>query len=336
VIASWTLGQQHALAAEAARAPSVHNVQPARWRFLGGDGLALFRARERAIPVADPGGHDLWASLGAAWEGMRIALSRQALTLDTPVLTGDGLSALDAAAGCDPVARATFVSGATLDADADFVTTRRAWRGTFARPPGDFARRIGTLPSDDVVVLTDQRLIGEIAGWHDDATVGFLRQRAQFEELRSWLRLTPRDPRWHRDGLTADALALGAAERRAARLVMRWPVLRVLRSVGLDRMFASEAAQVRSAAALIAYAPDASLTSFEAGRRFYRLWLALERAGLAACPMSAVCDDPATRARVTDAFGLPAERRLRFLLRTGVAQRMPAASPRLPAGELLV
>ena len=51
-----SLAEQRAVVAEASRAPSVHNVQPARWRFVD-DSVVLFRAIDRALPVADPTGH---------------------------------------------------------------------------------------------------------------------------------------------------------------------------------------------------------------------------------------------------------------------------------------
>ena len=85
-----TREEQFAIVAEASRAPSVHNVQPARWRFMPGAVLLLEDVRRR-LPDADPSGHDTLVSLGAAWEGMRIALSLRGLELDTP----DTLSVVD-------------------------------------------------------------------------------------------------------------------------------------------------------------------------------------------------------------------------------------------------
>ena len=49
----------------AVRAPSIHNTQPWRWR-LGDDGLRLLADRGRQLTVADPDGHSLLISCGAA------------------------------------------------------------------------------------------------------------------------------------------------------------------------------------------------------------------------------------------------------------------------------
>ena len=44
------------LVAEANLAPSVHNTQPARWRFLPGGRMLLLEDVRRRIPFADPTG----------------------------------------------------------------------------------------------------------------------------------------------------------------------------------------------------------------------------------------------------------------------------------------
>ena len=109
---------------EAARAPSVHNVQPARWRFGTAGTVTLFRALDRVLPVADPTGHDVAVSLGAAFEGMAIALSRVGLTLGAPAPERDAR-----ADGCEPVVRATITPGGEPDPLAPWVhvaTIRRA------------------------------------------------------------------------------------------------------------------------------------------------------------------------------------------------------------------
>ncbi len=326
-----------AVVAAASRAPTVHNIQPARWRF-GADGdVTLFRATDRALPVADPTGRDLAASLGAAWEGLVIALSEHGLSITQPE---HGAGGADGAMppGCEAVCRGTIraAPAPAPDPDAAAAGARRSWRGTFLEPSADQRSALAHLSSDDQRLITDAVTIREVARLHDAATLRVMRQRDYFEETARWLRLSPTDPRWHRDGLTADALALAPAERLSARLALRWGAFRTLGVVGADRVFVSESAQVESAHALVAFTPRRSRSEFESGRAFYRLWLALERIGLAAVPMSAVCDDPETAAWIAAQLSLPRDRVLRNLLRVGVAPRAPARSPRLPVDELIV
>ena len=47
------------LIAEASLAPSVHNIQPTRWRLLSGDTILLLEDGQRRLPAADPSGYDV-------------------------------------------------------------------------------------------------------------------------------------------------------------------------------------------------------------------------------------------------------------------------------------
>ncbi len=296
---------------EAARAPSAHNVQPARWRFEPGGDVVLFRALDRTLPVSDPTGHDIQASLGAAFEGMAIALSRLAFTLRAPVPEHAAQ-----AEGCEPVARARIVGSAKLDPLAHAVMKRRCYRGSFTRRGARELAAARTVEAADVQVLDDQ-----LDNYH--------------AELWKWLRLSRRDPRYRRDGLNADCLALSSTQRVAARVLLRPSVFSQLTRLRVARPLISEAAQVRSAIALVLFMPRRTDSPFEVGRRFYRLWLELTAAGLYAAPMSASADDTKTRARYEE--HVTSDRRLANVLRVGHApEGLVAESHRLPTAELLV
>ncbi|MFB8001444.1 Acg family FMN-binding oxidoreductase [Nocardia sp. NPDC056000] len=58
----------------AARAPSIHNTQPWRWR-LDDDVINLFADPERHLPAADPDSRGLVMSCGAALHHLRVALA---------------------------------------------------------------------------------------------------------------------------------------------------------------------------------------------------------------------------------------------------------------------
>lgn len=362
-----TSEQRDAVVAEAARAPSVHNVQPARWRF-DADGVVLLRAPGRELPVGDPSGHDLAASLGAAWEGMAIALSRTGCVLGAPVAVGasrgQGAGEADGArtdgedvaraisvtgeagdrarlpgggAPPQPVARALITTGITGPTAADplapWVHARRSFRGRFA-PPTDLARtRLLALAAPDTVVVDDAGDIRDIAAMHDRATWHFEANPAYHAELWSWLRLSPSHPAWSRDGLNADCLALSHVERAGARVALRPGVFALLSRLGIARHLVSEAPQVRSATGIVLFAPRRDLAPFDVGRRFYRLWLELTAAGLHAAPMSATSDFDETRTALERRHAIPSDRRLANVLRVGIAADV-AESPRLPLHEL--
>lgn len=317
-----------ALVREAARAPSVHNVQPARWRFEPGGDVVLFRALDRTLPVADPAGHDVQASLGAAFEGMAIALSRLGLGLAAP----EPEQAAEAE-GCEPVVRARITREAPLDPLAPYVEQRRTWRGRFTVRGAREVNAARQVAAADVVVLDDVLDIRRAARSHDLATWRFESRPAYHRELWSWLRLSPNDPRYARDGLSAECLGLSPPARLAAQLLLWPPVFSALGRLGIARHLVSEAVPVRSAIALVLLVPEIELSAFDVGRRFYRLWLEITAAGLHAAPMSASADDPSTRERWSE--HVPPGHRLANLLRVGhVGSYRVPASARLPVEEV--
>jgi hypothetical protein len=290
----------------------------------------LFRALDRALPVADPTGHDVEVSLGAAFEGMAIALSRIGLTLGPPA--PDRASEAE---GCAAVVRARVTEGAPEDPLAPYVSARRSYRGEFTRRGARELAGARLMEANDVHVIDDALDIRLAGRSHDAATWRFESRPAYHAELWSWLRLRHHDPRYRRDGLNADCLALSNAERYAAMVLLRPMVFRVLSHLGVARLLISESSAVKSAIALVLFIPLRTASPFEVGRRFYRLWLEITAAGLHAVPMSASADDAGTRAQYERL--IPSERRLANVLRVGHAPTGGVAeSHRLPVVELIV
>ncbi|MFE1194066.1 Acg family FMN-binding oxidoreductase [Streptomyces olivaceoviridis] len=70
-----------ALVAEAVTAPSMHNAQPWRFRFLAGERvLLLFADLDRAMPRSDPGDRALHIGCGAALFTLRVAAAHAGIT----------------------------------------------------------------------------------------------------------------------------------------------------------------------------------------------------------------------------------------------------------------
>jgi hypothetical protein len=319
---------QRQVVQEAARSPSVHNVQPACWRFLPGGEVRLLRDTRRALPVADPTGRDVLVSLGAAFEGLGLALSRRGLGLSLPE-SWEG----PAERPYEPVRRAWIVEAAP-DPLAGELLRRRAYRGRFARATAEeiAALRQRFEGAEDAALLFE-----DLGRRHDEASYGFVRQPAYEAELYRWLRFVRGSPGWRRDGLNADCMALSAPERWAGAVLLHPRVYPLMKALGLGRLLISEAPQVASASALLLFHVPLTQPPFEVGRRFHRLWLELSAAGWHACPLSALADDPAANAEIREKAGLPEDRRLVNVLRVGKApEGAVAESPRLPAEELIV
>jgi nitroreductase len=324
--------QQLELVREAARAPSAHNTQPARWRFAPDGTVELREDVTRRLTVGDPTGRDAGAGLGAALEGLSLALSRRGLRLE-------GLSpGAEPGASLPLAARAHIVDGAIEDPLARLVHDRRSWRGRFTgSEPGDHQVLKATLERrGDAFVLLERSAIEEVAELNDRCLWSFMREPGYRAEFHRWMRFSRSDPRWARDGLTTECLALSPLEGGLAAVVLRPAVLGALGSLGLARSIVSERAVTRSAAAIVLFSRPHAEPPLETGRAFYRLWLELTAMGYRACPMSAVADSDEGAAHVRSRWPFPAAHRLVNVLRVGRPRGVPALSPRLPAEELLV
>jgi hypothetical protein len=324
---------QMELVREAARSPSVHNVQPARWRFLEDGSVHLLRVLHRALPVADPHGHDVGLSMGSTFEGMAMALSSRGLGLSEPRFpaTPDGSDQ-------ERFAEARLQSRPEVDPLLCWLPRRRSYRGRFLAGTDEDRKVLSKAFStaDDVTLMTDRAGIASIAVRYDEACYGFVRRRGYERELYAWMRFRRGSRNWNRDGLTADCMALSPPERWAGAVLLHPIVYALMKSLGLGKTLISEAAQIRSAAALLLFHVPDACTPFDAGRRFHRRWLELAAAGFHACPLSALADDPGSNAELCSLADVPRDRRLVNVLRAGRAPvGAVAESPRLPVAELL-
>lgn len=123
-------GQITRLVEAAALAPSPHNIQPARWRFTVDGRVELHEDTTRWLSVGDPTGRDNALALGAAWEGMALALSTQGLGLAEERLE-NLIWPSRSPARVRQVASARIVSGVRPDVLAEAVRRRQSFRGIF-------------------------------------------------------------------------------------------------------------------------------------------------------------------------------------------------------------
>jgi nitroreductase len=327
----WEEDTFRTIVALAALAPSVHNIQPARFRFTP-TGIELFEDRRRGLRIGDPHGADSLKSLGAAAEGCALAAS--ALGLRTEISRPSQSD--DFPLRC--VAQLHFAPGGHADPLQDWTHKRASWRGmleTSDESESALTRLEETLP--DVRLVRDRHGKRMIAEFYDDVSLEVLRGRAYRLELLSWMRLHRTHPDFARDGLNADAMSLSEFEARAAAIVLSDPAFVGLDFIGLAAPLISEQKKVESAAAIALFHCAEDEPPFQTGRRFYRLWLELEQAGLAACPMSVLADVPTAAHRLMRDFSVPGARTLVSALRIG---KRPAgagfARARLPLDELII
>ena len=296
------------LVADASLAPSVHNVQPARWR-LERDSVLLLEDMNVRLSAADPTGRDAEMSLGAAFEGFAMAAAEHGLSANYTSIDAD-------TADLRPVARLQFAKKATTDPLNAYVETRQSWRGVFTPPTdADHAPAMG-LTGPDCTVFTAPDTIALIAQLLDTASFGFMDQDDFRRELVSWMRLRKGHPRWGQDGLNAQAMQLGILEKLGAGVVTGVG-FRPLAVLGLAAPLLAEAAKTTSAAAIVAFHRPQDEAPFESGRAFYRAWLRIEAAGFGAAVLAALADDRTSNATMAAMAGLNADQHLISAFRIG-------------------
>jgi hypothetical protein len=315
------------LVAAASASPSVHNVQPARWR-IEGERLVLLEDRTRRLAVGDPTGHDAAISLGAAAEGLHLAASLEGVALAEQRNEGEW-------EGYRRVAAFEPSGTASPDPLAKILETRASWRGRF-RPPGPAERATAeALAGEDRTIIADPKAIRRVARLYDEASYGFMRSNGFRRELRSWMRLRRSHPGWERDGLNAEAMRLGRIEAFGAGMVLG-PLFAPLAALGIAPALLAERDNFGNAAGIALFHRPQGEDPYESGRHFHRLWLAIEAAGLGANVLAALADDKAAAARIAEEFALPEGRRLVSAFRFGLRDGGPFPRARLPLDELIV
>jgi nitroreductase len=314
--------------AAAMAAPSVHNVQPARWRIDGAD-LVLLEDTARRLTVGDPHGNDAAISLGAAAEGAAIAASGAGLATRIERLAGEESGALR------EVARLSFAPGGVSDPLLPVLETRASWRGAFLPPTAEDRAAAQALAGEDRVIIADPSAIADAAALYDRASYAIMRGDAFRAELRHWMRLSPRHPDWGRDGLNAAAMQLSGIEAAGAGAVLG-PLFRPLAAIGLAPSLLAEAKSFANAAAVVLFHRTVGEDPFASGRAFHRLWLEVDAGGLGGNVLAALADDPAAAAALRQAHGIGPERRLVSALRIGRRDGQGFPRARLPLEEVLL
>jgi hypothetical protein len=323
-----------AVIAEARLAPSVHNVQPTRWR-LRGDVVELLGDPARSIPVADPEQRDWRLSHGAAFEGLSIAFARRGLSVDLELIPTEKSAGSDGQ--LQRIAVAKIVSGTTSVADHP-VATRTSWRGRFQAVDAQTEIHLDQLAAarPDLHLIRARTDIADTARLADAASLHFLRDPAHRRELLQWMRLSRRHPQFNRDGLNAAAMNLSTLEAWGASFVLG-PLFSILDKSRVAGPLTSEYDKTSTAAAIAVFHRPTGEDPFVSGRAFYGAWLAMEAAGFKGCPMSVLSDWTEARLALHQRCKLGADRYIVNAFRIGRPETMPRAGHfRLPVSEFIV
>lgn len=264
------------------RAPSAHNTQP--WTLdYRTDEVVVGVDPARALPDSDPTGRDLALGLGAFIETGLIVAAGAGLAVTCDLSEPRRIRLVPA-----PERYRTPFTAADVD-------RRRVARGAYA--PGVLSPSILAGLEPGVVPVPSRDLADDLAA----ADRWMLGTPKVALELREWLRLDPRDPRYHRDGLSDRALDMSRAEARLLAAALRaYPVTRRL---GLAALLAASGRDLLRYDGSVLVLTGEGEDRLAAGRRLLRIWLALARHGLAVHPLSQLIDCPATATRLTNRVG---------------------------------
>ncbi|WP_157252198.1 nitroreductase [Nonomuraea typhae] len=289
------------------RAPSAHNTQPWTLTYTR-DGAVVGWDPARALPVSDPTGRDLRLGLGAFVETCLIVAAGAGLALDYHPDPGHP----------EPhrigVLRKAATPYQTPFTAAD-VRARGANRGPYhpGALPGEVAGELtGLLPPGADLRRVPSR---ELAVLLHAADVHQFADPEVTAELRDWLRLTPRHPRYRMDGLTDKALALSGMEALGLRAALAaYPALR---RAGLPRILAAASKGVLDYDGEVLVLVGPPERQVEMGRVLMRQWLTLSTRGYTTHPLSQIIDSPPTRALLAAHLGIDDPERLLHIARAG-------------------
>jgi nitroreductase len=286
-----------AAVAVAVRAPSIHNTQPWAWR-LSVDGLALLADRSRQLTVADPDGHSLLVSCGAALHLTELALRGAGLVVSTSLLPDPA----------DPDTLAVFRPVGRADADEqtlrsiDAALTRRSDRRPFALSEVSastaeelHAASSGPQARVDFPTRSDERVDLAVAvSWADRMERD---DQAYLEEQNRWVH----DPEVHAlvDGVPVDAIPHVPDESPRRTDVP----LRDF-EVGMSgRQLIDRDVDEKPLIAVVLTDFDNAVDHLAAGQAMMRLMIAAQLRGLATCPLSQAVDFAEFRTRVQRVMG---------------------------------
>jgi len=107
--------------------------------------------------------------------------------------------------------------------------------------------------------------------------------------------------------------------------------------LGLAASLLADSAKTASASAIVLFCRPVGEDPLTTGRHFYRAWLEIDRAGLAACPISALADHPDVNERLRKLGKIGAEMRLVNVFRVGRPPKpLKPRHFRLPVDRLVV
>jgi nitroreductase len=314
--------------AVANRAPSIHNTQPWLWQ-LHPDHLSLRADRARQLRIADPDGHSLLISCGAALSLTELGLRTLGFEVETRRLPDPADPDLLAEFRLSAQRQVTARDGALFAAAQRRQSDRRPFRAEDVAPDAvETLREAAAGPSvhADFPVRDDQRVnLAVTVSWADRTEAN---DPDYIAEMNRWLR----DSDVHTDGVPAAAIPnVPPGQPRHTDVPLRDF------EVGVPgRLLIERGVDERPLIAVLLTQSDTPDQQLQAGEAMMRLMLEAELLGLGTCPLSQAVDLVAFRSRVRTLMGWQGFPQM--MLRVGypvTGDLQATRTPRRPVADVL-
>lgn len=309
----------HAALSLAARAPSVHNSQPWKWR-VGHESAQLYADSERHLPHTDPARRDLILSCGAALQHFGVGMA--ALGWQTHVRRMPDPSEPDHLATIEFCGRGGSEQDIALAAAIPRRRSDRRIYSSWPVPGGDIAlmaaraARLGVTLRRVKTGQISRMLAAAVRQRSDDAEY--------LAELAHW------------SGRVADDVGVPARNTPAVDALAAFPARRFA-SPDLAQPAGVDARDDAGIVVALGTATDDPLTVLRAGEATGAVLLTATALGLSSCPLTDPLEVPKTRALVRTAV-LGGDCEPQMLLRIGWApinaDPLPA-TPRRPLNDMV-
>jgi len=304
-------------------AANSHNTQP--WRFKISDaGITIVPDVARQIAIVDPDNHHLFASLGCAAENLAIACGARGKSGELSFKAANGGAVMFAFGSGSPAEPAMF----------DAIPKRQSTRGNYDGKPVsatdlDALVAAATVPGVDLVLITDRPQIDRVRDLVVAGNNAQIADPAFVQELKAWLRFSPRQAMRTGDGLFSATTGNPVLPAWLGSIMFDL----VFKAKAENEKYARQLASTAGVAVFIAQKDDREHWVL-AGRACQRFALQATALGLKHAFINQPVEVRSLRPEMATLVGLPG-RRPDIVMRFGYGPAMPY-SARRPVGDVIV
>ena len=297
-------------------APSGHNTQP--WKFrIGANRVDILPDLSQRTPVVDPDDHHLFVSLGCAAENLALASGARGRPGELQFDPANDGSVVFA-----------FGSGtATSSPLFDAIPKRQSSRADYDGKPvssADLQALTGAaaVPGVDLILITDRPQIDRIRDLVVAGNSAQMLDKAFVQELKTWLRFSPRQAIETGDGLFSASSGNPSLPAWLGPLIFEW----VFKADAENDKYARQIASSPGIAVFVAQKEDHEHW-FLAGRACQRFALQATALGMKHAFINQPVEVSSLRPQLAALVGMP-RRRPDIVMRFGYGPTLPYSARR--------